>query len=155
MEVFRGQYKQIANKQYEWTKRFIKSQLAGAEQLAIFKVQPKIEPWANENKSREYQDKRLERGNTKLQIQHPNYSVFWRVRGSTWITNKELEKFTLKHRLTPLPPHSLLFITGHFPTLRESNVWHWLSTHICNKMRWSSCRHWLVKTRKTRFNLLG
>ena len=40
MEVFRGQYKQIANKQYEWTKRFIKSQLAGAEQLAIFKVQP-------------------------------------------------------------------------------------------------------------------
>ena len=184
---FQGQYKQIANKQYEWTKRFIKSQLAGAEQLAIFKVQPKIEPWANENKSREYQDKRLERrntklqiqhpnysvtrgntklqiqhpnysvtsGNTKLQIQHPNHSVFWRVRGSTWITNKELEKFTLKHRLTPLPPHSLLFITGHFPTLRESNVWHWLSTHICNKMRWSSCRHWLVKTRKTRFNLLG
>ena len=44
MEVFRGQYKQIANKQYEWTKRFIKSQLAGAEQLAIFKVQPKNEP---------------------------------------------------------------------------------------------------------------
>ena len=41
---FQGQYKQIANKQYEWTKRFIKSQLAGAEQLAIFKVQPKIEP---------------------------------------------------------------------------------------------------------------
>ena len=148
---FQGQYKQIANKQYEWTKRFIKSQLAGVEQLAIFKVQPKIEPWANENKSREYQDKRLERrntklqiqhpnysltrGNTKLQIQHPNYSVYWRVRGSTWITNKELEKFTLKHRLTPLPPHSLLFITGHFPTLRESNVWHWLSTHIWNKIR--------------------
>ena len=71
---------------------------------------------------------------------------FWRVRGSTWITNKELEKLTLKHRLTPLPPHSLLFITGHFPKLRESNVWHWLSTHICNKMRWDSCRHWLVKT---------
>ena len=77
---FQGQYKQIANKQYEWTKRFIKSQLAGAEQLAIFKVQPKIEPWANENKSREYQDKRLERRNTKLQIQHPNYSV---TRGNT------------------------------------------------------------------------
>ena len=69
MEVFR------ANTNKMQTKRFIKSQLAGAEQLAIFKVQPKIEPWANENKSREYQDKRLERRNTKLQIQHPNYSV--------------------------------------------------------------------------------
>lgn len=55
---FQGQYKQIANKQYEWTERFIKSQLAGAEQLAIFKVQPKIEPWANKNKSRKYQNKK-------------------------------------------------------------------------------------------------
>ena len=155
MEVFRGQYKQIANKQYEWTKRFIKSQLAGAEQLAIFKVQP------NPNHTRTNQGSIRIKG---LNAGTPNYKFstlitqshcFWRVRGSTWITNKELEKLTLKHRLTPLPPHSLSFITGHFPKLMESNVWHWLSTHICNKMRWSSSRHWLVKTRKTRFNLLG
>ena len=41
---FQGQYKQIANKQYEWTERFIKSQLAGAEQLAT-DIQSAAKDW--------------------------------------------------------------------------------------------------------------